>query len=66
LVKFLRLKIIKLFVADPNPGYGAFLIWIRDEKNRILDTYTVHPDPQHCLNLKNDMASSGAQFWVLK
>jgi hypothetical protein len=30
-------KILKFFDADPDPGSGIFLPWIRDKKIRIRD-----------------------------
>ncbi len=39
-----ELQILKFFVADPDPGSGAFWPWIRDEKIRIWNNIL---DPQH-------------------
>ena len=35
LVSIFRLKMLQFFVADPDPGPGAFLSWIRVQNGKI-------------------------------
>jgi hypothetical protein len=45
---------VKLFVADPNPVYDAFIIGIWDEKK--IETFKYTPDLQNCrLQLQNSI-----------